>query len=176
MKSLTEVVRELNARPISLKIAGREIPPSSAHNAHGRAANCAICQAPVHDFALAALVRAVAEILGVEALEANLDRARTFIAVHGGDLVATGRCSMSQVRTAYGAAPAAPGSGPRARIAKAHAALAVTREAMAELRVEVPYAPPGEGPSAADNCRQIFEMLDHGLNQLALYIGREGLR
>jgi hypothetical protein len=50
-------------------------------------------------------------------------------------------------------------------------ALADLREAMATIEVPHPAYVPGTGPTAADNCAQVLDMVQHGLEMLEKYLG-----
>jgi hypothetical protein len=45
------------------------------------------------------------------------------------------------------------------------------RNVMGTLRERSPIYEPGTGPTAADNCRQILEMIEFCLKQLSVYVG-----
>ena len=53
----------------------------------------------------------------------------------------------------------------------AQIALADLRTAMATIRDNHPAYAPGTGPSAADNCAQVLDMLNHGLTMVRTYLG-----
>jgi hypothetical protein len=49
--------------------------------------------------------------------------------------------------------------------------LAKLKLAMEDIRYEVPWALPGYGPTAADNCAVILGLMDFEIQQLERYLG-----
>ena len=56
-------------------------------------------------------------------------------------------------------------------LVEAAEALTDLRSAMNRIRERSPVHAPGEGPTAADNCRNILDVIDRGIDQLAVYLG-----
>ena len=51
--------------------------------------------------------------------------------------------------------------------------LGLVKDAMAQIRHPHAAYMAGTGPTAADNCAQVFEMLEHGLTMLETYMAGE---
>ena len=56
-------------------------------------------------------------------------------------------------------------------IVRAAQVLIDLRDAMAEIQIAHPAYSPGTGPTAADNCKQILDMMDWSVRQIATYLG-----
>jgi hypothetical protein len=56
-------------------------------------------------------------------------------------------------------------------VVRANVALVQLREAMAEVRLTTPAYVPGHGPTAADTCKHVLDLIDYGIRQLAAFQG-----
>lgn len=56
-------------------------------------------------------------------------------------------------------------------VMRAAAALVDLRNAMADVRQTLPSYMPGHEPTAADNCKHVLDLIDHGVRQIAAYVG-----
>jgi hypothetical protein len=56
-------------------------------------------------------------------------------------------------------------------IMRVHVALKELRDAMTDVRYAHPAYMPGQGPSAADNCKMLLASIDWYVNQIEIYLG-----
>jgi hypothetical protein len=56
-------------------------------------------------------------------------------------------------------------------LGQARALINELRATLGEIRYRHPAWAPGTGPTAADNCKQLLDLMDHAVDQLAVYVG-----